>query len=756
MQRNGTVLALARDRGPEVAARGLAPVEGDGAGIPLWPVPTSLVGRSGELAAVQAALADPGVRLVTLTGPPGSGTSRLASAVAEAAVAAGETVGRVDLADADTTAAVRRAVQLVQTAQVAGGPGGRALLVLDNCRTGAADAAGPVAELLAADQGLTVLATGHQPLRVYGESRFALGPLPLPTAEDRRDPHQLGEVPSVALFTERARAASRTFELTRANADVVADLCAALDGLPLAIELAAARTHFLPPRALADRLAQGLDVLQTQAVGALSAHRSMGAAIQAAHDRLPAAERELLRRLTVFPGRFSVDEAVAVAAAGGVEATLESLLDRSLLTAVPKPTGEPRFRLLRTVRAFAQDELRRAGEVAATRQRLARYVLAVAAGGPGTVCRDSVLAAARWLVLERDAGGAVTVLTRLSREVRGPAPAVREVAEQAAQLCRWQGEPAAGTAAAGLAGQLAAAEGDLATADRLLSSAVELARVATDDAGLAAALTEAGVVAARAQDPARARMLLVEAAGLVPDPAALTRLAAVLAGEGDQAGATARATEAAQLAAGLGDPRGEARARALLALVTADGPEPARAVGLARTALRTQWELEDHGGLPASLEVLARLEAGADPGRAGELLGAAAALRARTGVGALPVEARSVAATTDRVRAALGRPAADEAIGRGAEAPVEEVVEQALTAPAPAAPVALATPAGTPLTPREREVAALVSAGMTNRQIARRLGIAEWTAVNHVRHIMRKLECPSRIHVAQWMAAHPD
>jgi DNA-binding CsgD family transcriptional regulator len=170
-----------------------------------------------------------------------------------------------------------------------------------------------------------------------------------------------------------------------------------------------------------------------------------------------------------------------------------------------------------------------------------------------------------------------------------------------------------------------------------------------------------------------------------------------------------------------------------------------------------QWEIGDRAELPATLEVVADLlstAGGAQP-QAAVLLGAAAALRDLAQVHPSPVERAATERTSSRLRGRLGASVLAEATAQGRRASLPDVVEKALHCRMPVPGAASRRAAvTTPLTPREREVAALITRGLTNRQIARRLGIAEWTAVNHVRHIMRKLDCPSRIHVAQLMARH--
>lgn len=765
----------------------------------LTQVPTPLIGRDREVAEVRAELDDPSTRLLTLTGPVGVGKSRLAAAVVRARSADGPLALRVvDLARMqDPRAALEQArpVDLPpagrderdeeDAACPLTGPG-PALLLLDNCDPvldrAREQLTALVAALLSTDPGLTVLATSREPLGVYGERRWAVGPLAVPPAE-MCPAEPLEEVPSVALFVQRARAASPGFALTEHNREDVAEICRQLDGLPLAVELAAVRVRVFQPRTLLLRLQERLDVLEGRSADTLSRHRTMRSALASGYDQLAAGEQAVVRRLSVFPADFGLEAAEAVVGRTDqpVDLLLESLLDRSIVGTAQARDGEPRFALLRTVRRFAQEKLGDAGELPETYRRLAAHARAMAdtlaagqcapAGAQLTVPtgeQQAIAEAVRWLLRNGDLSPAVTVLDKLSPYwlQHGQGAEVRRWVAEAVRVCEAAGDRPVTAEAHRLAGVLAASLADPEGAVVSLQKAVALHRELGDDARTAVALAHLGEVVGRTGDGRRAREVLDEAVALArraddaPTRAlALGHLAAALAGDGDTTAAAGRAHEAARLWSELGDRRQQARTRALLAGIAAARADHAKAAELARGALREQWELHDRAGLPATLEVLADL-VGATEGtqfQAALLLGAAAALRDLTRTVPTPLERATTERATRRLSTALGPAAMRDATVQGRREDLAAVVAQALEArPAPEPPAEPAAGVGAgPLTPREREVADLITRGMTNRQIARQLGIAEWTAVNHVRHIMRKLECPSRIHVARWMAGQP-
>jgi predicted ATPase/transcriptional regulator with XRE-family HTH domain len=355
--------------------------------------PTSLVGREREVAAVCALLRRAEGRLVTISGPGGVGKTRLAQGVAAALAADFSGVAWVELAPLRDPALAPGAV-----AHALGVPEGGErsatdaliaaigerdlLLVLDNCEH-VLPAMPAIGLLLAACPRLVVLATSRARLRLRGEREFPLGPLALPAVAgaDSVPLAGLAGVAAVRLFVERAQAVQPEFAFTEDNASAVAAICRRLDGLPLALELAAAWAKMLPPAALLTRLEERLPLLAGGARDLPPRQRTMGDAIAWSHELLSPAEQRLFRRLAVFDGGFGLDAAEAVAGADGGPALVDdvaALLDHSLLQRIEGPGGEPRFRMLETIREYGLERLAASGEGDPVRDAHAAYCLHLA------------------------------------------------------------------------------------------------------------------------------------------------------------------------------------------------------------------------------------------------------------------------------------------------------------------------------------------------------------------------------------------
>ena len=381
--------------------------------------PTPLIGRDQELATVTRLYRDADARLVSLTGPGGTGKTRLALDIASELIDAfPDGVFFVDLATVRDPALVLASVASVLNVREVS-PGTlpetlaayllpkRMLLVLDNCEQ-VITAASDVAALLAACPRLAILVTSREPLRIGAEQEFPVLPLGLPQAAHTPALEDLAQVPAVALFVSRATAIDPTFALTAENAAAVAEICRRLDGLPLAIELAAARIRLFPPRALLARLEQRLPLLTGGARDLPARQQTMRNTLAWSYDLLDDAEQAQFQFLSVFQGGFPLDAAEWVGdenrgtgpPTSDTLDLLTSLVAKSLIVAEGNESAAARYGMLETIREYGLERLAASGWEAAARQRHATWCLAFANdAGPNVRGPDAVV----WLeVLERD------------------------------------------------------------------------------------------------------------------------------------------------------------------------------------------------------------------------------------------------------------------------------------------------------------------------------------------------------------------
>jgi len=843
---------------------------------------TSFVGRERELTELSRLLGT--TALLTVTGAGGSGKTRLAiEAAAGAASGYSDGVWLSELAPLGDPSLLPNAIlgalgipedatRGVERTLVDYLRPREALLLLDNCEHLIAACAVLVERLLRACPRLRILATSREALGIAGEVSWRLPSLAAPDPRAMPTPAADGDLAryllgfeTVRLFAERASAADPTFALTDRNGQAVAQICYRLDGMPLAIELAAARARSLAPEQIAERLDDRFRLLTGGSRTAFPRQQTLRATLDWSHGLLSDPDRALLRRLAVFAGGWTLDAAETVCSFGGVTEyevldVLSSLVDKSLVVVVDgsHPGDGRRYRLLETVRQYAAERLADSGEAVTARDRHRDWILErmtrqgdwqglnplvrddprfrelstnlenvraalgwcqARSDGPDgqQACRAWLMLAVSgmpiWYVhghfseglgwLEgalaasaefSDAADIARIRAYAMMNVATLALRVHDVAraelraDEAAAIARATDEVSALSGALGVGGEAVQAGGDLERARAILEESLRLADAHQLSRYSALARYRLGRLACVRGDNAQADELLQGALAVAHADKSVVVIVLATLWQARAALALGHVERSARLvedglhtARELGFRRGialGAEHQGLFALARNDRADAQEAFAEALRVRRDTGEVEGFAVCLEGLAASATLSRPDDARSATRLLGAADAHRTLIANPRRSLHEQTYRVAVDAARQTLGDAPFEAAFAEGSALPVEQAIADALStgdavprrvpttsnttgtasaaagAGPPAAPVPSSPPAAGPLTPRERQVAALLGRGLTNRQVADELVLSERTVEGHVANVLNRLGFSSRSQIAAWAVRH--